>query len=60
VAKALGGVDKHSQQTELNRESVYRMLSEHGNPRLSSLGVILAQLGIRIRFEPACDEKRVA
>ena len=60
VAKALGGVDKLSQETELNRESLYRMLSEQGNPRLSSLGAILAQLGIRIRFEPSSDEKRVA
>ena len=35
----------------LNRESMYRMLSEHGNPQLSSLTSILRQLGLRLSIE---------
>ena len=34
VAEALGGVTQLAENTELNREGLYRMLSEDGNPRL--------------------------
>jgi len=38
--------------TELNRENLYRMLSESGNPRFSSLTSVLKALGFRISIEP--------
>ncbi len=48
VARARGGVAKLAEMTELNREHLYRMLSENGNPELHSLGVILDALGFRL------------
>ena len=37
VARARGGVAKLAQMTDLNREHLYRMLLEKGNPELRSL-----------------------
>lgn len=34
--------------TGLNRESLYKMLSEKGNPRLSSLTTLLDGMGLRL------------
>ncbi len=52
VAEArLGGMTKVAQKTKLNRESLYRMLSEKGNPELSSLSALLDALGLRIVVE---------
>ncbi len=51
VAEALGGVGQIAEDTELNRESLYRMLSEDGNPRLSSLYSVLHAFGIKFGFE---------
>jgi len=52
VAEArLGGVRQLANQTQLNRESLYRMLSEKGNPELSSLNAILTTLGFRLAVE---------
>jgi probable addiction module antidote protein len=48
VARARGGVAKLAEATELNREHLYRMLSENGNPELSSLEVLLGALGFRL------------
>lgn len=53
VAEArLGGVRQLANQTQLNRENLYRMLSEKGNPELSSLNAILTTLGFRLAVEP--------
>ena len=43
-----GGIAALAERTELNREHLYRMLSENGNPELHSLGVILDALGFRL------------
>jgi probable addiction module antidote protein len=48
VADAWGGVGKLAAETDLAREALYRMLSENGNPRLSSLEKILQALGLRL------------
>ena len=53
VVEAHGGVRKLADLTELNRESLYRLLSEEGNPRLSSLSTILESLGIQLQFAAA-------
>jgi probable addiction module antidote protein len=52
VVEAYGGIGKLASNTSLNRESLYRMLSVsgEGNPRLSSLAVILDALGIQLQF----------
>lgn len=51
VAEARG-IAKLAAESNLNRESTYRMLSEQGNPRLSSLWAVLDTLGLRLHFEP--------
>lgn len=52
VAEArLGGIKQLADVTKLNRESLYRMLSEKGNPELNSLNVILSTLGFRLAIE---------
>lgn len=53
VAEARGGVASLSKATRLNREALYRSLSEKGNPRLDTLTKVLAALGLRIGVVPA-------
>lgn len=45
------GVRNVAESAELNRESLYRMLSEQGNPRLSSLFAVLRSIGLRLAVE---------
>ena len=52
VAEAkLGGMKQLADETKLNQESLYRMLSEQGNPKLTSLNAILSSLGFRLTVE---------
>lgn len=48
VTEAQGGVARLAEKTKLNRESLYKMLSERGNPELKSLDVLLHALGFRL------------
>ncbi len=48
VAEAHGGVASLAEKTKLNRESLYRMLSERGNPELKSLDALLHAMGFRL------------
>ncbi len=48
VAEAQGGVTQLAEKTKLNRESLYRMLSERGNPELKSLDTLLHAMGFRL------------
>jgi probable addiction module antidote protein len=48
VAEARGGMSYLSQVTHLSRETLYRTLSESGNPRLDTLHKILSAMGLRI------------
>jgi probable addiction module antidote protein len=50
VAEARG-ISSVAAEADLNRESLYRMLSEEGNPRLSSLDALLRALGLRLAVE---------
>lgn len=50
VAEARG-LARLAEEAELNRESLYRMLSPKGNPRLSTLGALLDALGLRLAVE---------
>lgn len=45
------GIAKLAEQAKLNRESTYKMLSEQGNPRLSSLWALLDSIGLRLFIE---------
>lgn len=48
VAEAQGGIAQIAEKTKLNRENLYRMLSERGNPELRSLDALLHALGFRL------------
>jgi probable addiction module antidote protein len=48
VAEAQGGMAQLAEKTKLNRESLYKMLSERGNPELRSLEALLHALGLRL------------
>ena len=51
VIEALGGMTTIARQTGLNRENLYRVLSEQGNPELNSLEKLLKALGLRLAVE---------
>ena len=42
------GISNVAAKTSLNRENTYRILSEQGNPRLSSLWSLLDALGLKL------------
>jgi len=48
VTEAQGGVAQLAEKANLNRESLYSMLSERGNPELRSLDALLHALGFRL------------
>jgi probable addiction module antidote protein len=52
VVEATKGVGKVAAQAKVNRESLYRSLSEVGNPTLSTLNSIWDVLGFEILFKP--------
>jgi probable addiction module antidote protein len=52
IADALGGMAALADKTGLSRETLYRTLSEKGNPRLETLAVILAAFGLRLSVQP--------
>lgn len=49
VAKAKG-MSKAAKEANLNRETMYRMLSEKGNPNLSSLSKLLDTMGLTLNI----------
>ncbi len=51
VAKA-HGLTRLARETTLNRENMYRILSEKGNPQLSSLKALLDSLDLKLSIEP--------
>jgi probable addiction module antidote protein len=56
VTEAQGGIAQLAEKAELNRESLYRMLSERGNPELKSLDTVLHALGFRLAI--AVEDRR--
>ena len=55
-----GGIAHLAEATGLNRETLSRTLSENGNPRLSSLGLIIEALGLRLSIESPDNDPRAA
>lgn len=63
VADAHGGIRALSQQSQLNRVSLYRMLSKSGNPSLESLAGVLNAFGLRLSVQsasPKHGKRRIA
>lgn len=52
VADALGGLAPLAKRTGLSRETLYRTLSEKGNPRYDTLTSILDAFGLRVSVAP--------
>src|SRR5665213_1819782 len=52
VVEAQTGMKKLATDAGVNRENLYKMLSEEGNPRLSTLEAVLKALGLRLIIEP--------
>ena len=52
VVQAQGGITQLAESIGLSRQSIHHMLSEKGNPTLSSLISILEASGIKISFQP--------
>ena len=46
------GLTRLARDTSLNRENMYRILSEKGNPQLSSLKALLDSLGLKLAVQP--------
>jgi probable addiction module antidote protein len=63
VAEAHGGIRALSRTAHLNRESLYRMLSQSGNPSLDSLAAVLNACGMRLAVQstqPRRHKRRIA
>jgi probable addiction module antidote protein len=52
VAEAQGGVSELARRLNKGKTSLYKALSEKGNPRLDTVGAILQGLGYRLTLEP--------
>lgn len=60
VAQAQGGMSALAKSTNLNRENLYDMLSESGNPRFLSLTSILDKLGLQVEFKAKLHGSKAA
>ena len=52
VAEAHGGMASVAEKARLNRENLYRMLSEKGNPEIKSVLRLLRSMGLKLTIEP--------
>ncbi len=50
VAKVHGGFSKLAKNTGLNRENLYRALSENSDPRFSTVIQVLNTLGVNLKI----------
>ncbi len=51
VVHANGGMKRISTKTKLGRESLYKALSENGNPRFSTLSAPFQSMGLRFSVQ---------
>ena len=52
LTTAFGGVSGVARATKLNARTLYRTLSEHGNPELDTLTSLLKAMGLRLAVTP--------
>ena len=52
------GITKVAKAAGIERESLYRALSPHGNPRLSTLVAVTRAIGLRLTVEAAEGQRR--
>ena len=53
IVESRGGIAKVAKAAGIERESLYRALSVHGNPRLSTLVAVTKAIGLRLTVEAA-------
>jgi probable addiction module antidote protein len=53
AAEAVGGMAALAKKAGLSRETLYRTLSQRGNPRLHTLAALLAAFGLQLTVRPA-------
>ncbi|ORC29589.1 putative addiction module antidote protein [Marispirochaeta aestuarii] len=53
VVDAQGGMTILAEKTELNRQHLYRSLSETGNPTIRTLNAVLLALGLKLSIQKA-------
>jgi probable addiction module antidote protein len=64
IAEAIGtvararGMTEVARQAGVSRESLYRALSRHGNPELSTMMGVLKACGVRLTAAPAAGPRR--
>lgn len=58
IADAAGGIGALAEKTGLSRETLYRTLSEKGNPQLDTLTAILAAFGLRLSVQSTKSRTR--
>ena len=51
IIKAKGGVTEFSKQAHINRQHIYKMLSDKGNPNFDNIGSLLMALGLKLQVE---------
>jgi len=59
VAKA-HGIAAISKKASLGRESLYKTLSKAGNPKISTLALLLGSMGLKLSVEKAPVKKKRA
>jgi probable addiction module antidote protein len=53
IAEAKGGLAKVAKAAGIERESLYKALSAHGNPRLSTIVGVMKAVGLKLTVETA-------
>ena len=56
IAEARGGMAKVAKEAGIQRESLYRALSKHGNPRLTTLLAIIRAMGMTLTVATAARQ----
>jgi probable addiction module antidote protein len=49
IIQAKGGVTEFSKHSHINRQHIYRMLSDKGNPSFENIGSLLIALGLKLQ-----------
>ena len=57
LSTAFGGVQEIARQANANPNTMYRTLSEQGNPSLRTLRAILSSMGLRLAVQPIDTSK---
>lgn len=56
VVEAKGGISKLAEETNLNRQNLYKILTNKANPKFSTLSKIIYSLGFKLSLKASwCD-----